>query len=357
MTDQFIPIGVAIALTAIVLWKIFYNNFDMVINYAEKRREKDDISLIIKRNDEPTISINPHTVLPLASTMKIIIAIVFARQVSDNIIDENAWIPKEELLKFYMEGTDGGAHKQWVRANSDKDQYTLKEIAIGMIAYSSNANTEFLMNYLGLEAINLLPASLHMKSHTPIFPIVSSLYIPSYIETKEKVTDKNDLLKRLEGMSREEYIDCSLEIHEHLAANEQRGYMDEVKLDVEFQKIWSDRLPAASAQDYLTLMQVINRRGTFDDKMQRCIEEILGYALYIHPANRKWIEHGGMKGGSTLFVFTHASYTTDKEGNQTEVVFLANNLNVLNSRKLQRNFNSFLLHLLTNKEFRKKISS
>ncbi|WP_394219143.1 serine hydrolase [Halobacillus trueperi] len=357
MTDLFIPVGVAISLTAIVLWKFLYNNTEVVMKYAEKRKEKKDVSLIIKRNDEPIVSINPHTVLPLASTVKIIIAIAFAKQVSDNKIDENAWVPKEELLKFYMEGTDGGAHRQWVRANSDKDQYTLKKIAIGMIAYSSNANTEFLMNYLGLEAINLLPTFLHLDSHTPIFPIVSSLYIPSYIESTEEITDKNDLLTRLKGMSRKEYIDCSLEIHEHLAANEKRGYMDKVKLDVEFQKIWSDRLPAASAQDYLSLMQIINRRKFFDDQMQRCIEEILGYALYIHKANRKWIDHGGMKGGSTLFVFTHASYTTDKEGNQTEVVFLANNLNVLSSRKLQRNFNSFLLNVLTNQEFRKKISS
>ncbi|MGR9048116.1 serine hydrolase [Halobacillus faecis] len=357
MTELFIPVGVAISLTAIVLWKFFYNNTEVVMKYVKKRKEKEDVSLIIQRNDEPIVSINPQTVLPLASTVKIIIAIAFAKQVSDNKIDEHARIPKEELLKFYMKGTDGGAHKQWVRANSDKDQYTLKEIAIGMIAYSSNANTEFLMNYLGLEAINLLPTSLHLDSHTPIFPVVSSLYIPSYIESKEKMTDKNDLLKRLKSMSRKEYIDCSMDIHAHLSSNEKRKYMDKVKLDVEFQKIWSDRLPAASAQDYLSLMKIINRRETFDYQTQRCVEEILGYALYIHKANRKWIDHAGMKGGSTLFVFTHASYTTDKEGNQTEVVFLATNLNVLNSRKLQRNFNSFLLNVLTNQVFRKKISS
>lgn len=357
MNDLFVPAGVAIGLTAIVLWKIFYNNMEVVMNYVEKRKEKEDVSLIIKRNDKPIVSINPHSVLPLASTVKVMIAIAFAKQVSDNTIDENATIAKEELLKFYVEGTDGGAHMKWVRDFADKDQYTLKEVAIGMIAYSSNANTEFLIHYLGLDAINQIPASLQLNSHTPIFPVVSSLYIPSFIETSEKLTDKTVLLKRLESMSREEYLDCALEIHDHITANEQRRYMNELKLDIDFQKIWSDRLPSASAHDYLTLMQIINQRKTFDKRMQDCIEEILGYGLYIHKANRNWIDHGGLKGGSTLFVFTHASYTTDKEGNQTEVVFLANNLNILISRRLQRNFNSFLLNVLTSQKFREKISA
>ena len=338
-------------------FKRYSNDSLFIINYVTKRKEKKDVSIIIERNDSQIISINPNIVLPLASTVKIVIAIEYARQVSNKIIDENTLVPKEELLKYFIEKTDGGAHKRWVQHFNDKDFYSLKEITIGMIAFSSNANTEFLMDYLGLEAINNVLLNLRLNNHSTIFPIVSSLYIPSYIGFKEQIIKKEELLKRLSSMSMDEYSKYSIIIHDHLKKNKYYEYMENIKLDYEFQKIWSDRLPASSTIDYLKVMKMINIGKQFGQNMQKCIEEIMSYSLFTNEKNREWIERGGFKGGSTLFVYTYASFTTDKKGNQTEIVFMANNLNPITSKRIQLNFNQFVLNTLTDESFRSKLSN
>ncbi|RSL29925.1 D-alanyl-D-alanine carboxypeptidase [Salibacterium salarium] len=347
---------VFVLVIGMLIWlKRFQNDPDVALRYAKKRKGEKDVSLIIRRNSQELISINPNVALPLASTVKVILVIEYARQVSNKMIDENTLVPKEELLKYYIDQTDGRAHKKWVEEN-DKNHYTLKEIAIGMAAYSSNANTEFLLNYIGIAEVNNILESLKLKNHSYIFPIVSSLHIPGYIRMKEKITDKKDLLNRMKTMSMDEYIKYAQIIHDHLTNKENRDYMEDVKVDYEFQKIWSDRLPSGSASDYLSIMKMINGREAFNSTMQSCIEEILSYSLYINEENRKWIQRGGMKGGSTLFVYTYASYTTDKIGNQTEIVFLSNNLSALTSKKIKMNFNQFALKILTNESFRKQIS-
>lgn len=356
---EFIIITAAFILTigaAIVLYfKKINNNPFIAIDYAKKRREKKDVSLIITRNQTELVSINPDITMPLASTVKIIVAIEFARQASKNIIDVNTSIPNEQLLKYYLEGTDGGAHKLWINKFNNKPSYTLKEIAIGMIAFSSNANTEFLMDYLGLNTINKVPETLNLSHHTMIFPIVSSLHIPSYISQKEQIKKKDQLLKRLTEMPEKEYIDYSLTIHQHLKNKEKHEYMEKVYLEYEFQKIWSERLPAGSASDYLKVMRMINCREQFNQDMQTHLEKLLGYALFSNENNRKWIERGGFKGGSTLFIFTYASFSTDKDGNQTELVFFSNNLNAFTAKQLQLNFNQFVLNTLKDESFRKKL--
>ncbi|MDG5472142.1 serine hydrolase [Jeotgalibacillus sp. ET6] len=327
-----------------------------MLRYAKKRRADKDVSLLIRRNKQELISINHETSLPLASTVKIILVIEFARQVSIGKIDENERVPKEELLKFYLEKTDGGAHEEWMKEFT-KEDYSLKEIAIGMAAYSSNANTDFLLNYLGIEEVNQLLESLNLHHHSRIYPLVSSLYISNYVKFNEKITTKKELLYRMKNMPIEEYIQYSLLIHNHMANEGKKEYMEKLNLHFDLQKIWSDLLPSGSAKDYASLMEMINDGNVFEEKMQSCIEEILGYSIFKNEKNREWIVRGGMKGGSTLFVYTYASYITDKDGNQTEIIFLSNNLNVLTLRKLQTNFNQFVLKVLTNGEYRKKISS
>ncbi len=54
-----------------------------------------------------------------------------------------------ELDKFYLEGTDGDAHPDWLRDIEEaglieNNSVLLHQVAKGMIAYSSNAITEYL---------------------------------------------------------------------------------------------------------------------------------------------------------------------------------------------------------------------
>lgn len=74
-----------------------------------------------------------------------------------------------------------------------------------------------------------------------------------------------------------------------------------------------------------------------------------------NPANREWLEHSGMKGGSTAFVLTKALYATDKNGNRTEMAYFLNDLSIIEMKSLQMSMNGFELNVLKNKEFRDKV--
>ena len=47
-----------------------------------------------------------------------------------------------------------------------------------------------------------------------------------------------------------------------------------LKVDMEFQRIWSDRLVGANAKDYMSIMEKINSRKYFPKSMQEEIENI-----------------------------------------------------------------------------------
>ena len=47
-----------------------------------------------------------------------------------------------------------------------------------------------------------------------------------------------------------------------------------LKVDMEFQRIWSDRLVSANAKDYMSIMEKINSRNYFPKLMQEEIENI-----------------------------------------------------------------------------------
>ena len=58
--------------------------------------------------------LNEDKLMPLASTVKIIVAIEFAKQAAHNVFSKNEKIALSELAKYYIPNTDGDAHPQWI---------------------------------------------------------------------------------------------------------------------------------------------------------------------------------------------------------------------------------------------------
>ncbi|MFI8577811.1 serine hydrolase [Rossellomorea aquimaris] len=345
-------------LVGIVIWyfSFFSKDPSYIAEYAKRGINSKDVSLVIKRNNTTLLSINPHAVIPLASTVKIIIALEYAHQVRHGSITEDDTVSKETLDKFYVKDTDGGAHQSWLESHNFKSVYTLKEVVIGMMAYSSNANTDYLIKLLGSENINEVPARLELKQHSAVYPIVSALYVPNYIKHKEQL-DSNERVNRLVSMSQEEYMKLCYSIQQDMMDGADQPYLqEEVDLDLPLQKNWSDRLPSSSASDYLRIMELINSRTFFDSNMQICIEEVMGHTIMRNEKNRSWLKYAGYKGGSTHYIHTCAAFATDLQGNKTEIVFLSNQLDDFSRKKLNVNLNQFILKVLSDAHFRKKLS-
>ena len=165
------------------------NLADSFVNFINQNKSR--ASVYITLNDTAISRLNETKLMPLASTVKIIVAIEFAQQSTHEVINENDYVPLSELDKYYIPNTDGGAHEAWLeyarKTNAIQgDSVKLIDVARGMIIYSSNANTEYLMDILGFDAVKDNISLFKLKQHTAIYPLVGSLFMYSLNKRKQK---------------------------------------------------------------------------------------------------------------------------------------------------------------------------
>ncbi len=315
---------------------------DFVAEFLLKNPKKCAVYWV--RNDSLLVGHRADTLMPLASTVKVVVAIEFARQAAQGKLNLKERIALSEINRFYVRDTDGGAHPAWLKdlqkQNLVKDNTApLGEVAKGMMQFSSNANTEFLMWKLGINNINANLPKLGLVRHQLLYPSVSALYVCSeeHSATGLKKMPMSLYLKRTDKYFELLKADTTIKSKFNIA---------NVPLPV--QRIWSDRLPGSTAHEYGTLMKKINSRTYFDKATQAILDQLMEWPMRIHPANRAQFIHYGAKGGSTAFVLNYALYATDKKGNRTELVILTNQLGVFEQTLLQAEFQVFLERLLAN---------
>lgn len=333
----------------IIICLYFYYRPDAnrVLDFIRKNPTKASILLI--RNDDIIAQKNIDKLMPLASTVKIIIAIEYAEQCSNATLDPDELVSFAELDRFYIPKTDGDAHPNWIKSlggQTTSDQVSIREIAKGMIRFSSNANTEWLLNRLGREHVNERLVKLGIRNHTKIYNSDAALFIGKELFPHLK---GKELATAVSKLDTKEYLEAADTIHQKLLLD--ATYKSSLgDLSIELQKVWSDNLSASTVSEYAALMKKFNSKTYFGAKTQAYLDEVLE-ALMENPANRSWLKHCGMKGGSTLFVLTKALYATDKNGNKTELAYFFNDLSILQSVRLTRSLNAFELKILSDKNF------
>ncbi|EOP18548.1 serine hydrolase [Bacillus cereus] len=349
-------IVVVIAFFAVMKYYLSKEDPDYVLNYIKEHKGDETCSLLIRKNGEVVTSVNENKKLPLASMAKIVIAVEFAKQVSEGKIRRDEQISLKELEKYYVKDTDGGAHPAWLedakaRELVKNEQITLEEVAKGMIHYSSNANTTYLLEKLGIDRVNESIKELELTSHDKFSSYTASLYMRGYVE-KELHVQEDQSLEMIRNMSNDEYNKHVLQIHEWMKDESEWKKRDiPLKVDMKFQRIWSDRLVSANAKDYMSLMEKINSREYSPKSMQDEIDNVFKGTV----ENNK-LEYAGQKGGSTAFVLTKSLYTTDKKGNKVEVVIMFNDIdNQITHQKLRNNIDYFIRDVITDEEFIRKL--
>ncbi|OSX97960.1 serine hydrolase [Bacillus nitratireducens] len=337
------------------VWSSNNDDAQYIASFIEEHKDEKNSALLVKRNDKVVYSVNPDVVLPVASTMKLIVALEYTKQVTEGKIDPSSFVSINDVNRYYVPSTDGGAQDRWQNYLQKKEKITegavsLEEVAKGMVKFSSNANTEYLMEVLGLDNINRNLQSLALPAHQPLFPIVSSLYIPGYLN-KELHVPKYKIEKKLKEMSQEQYREYAMIIHERL---KKKGPLlqKEIPLYLEerYDKIWSDRLPAASANDYMVLLQKANHQGGLTEAEEKVWANIVETDMSAKKY-RKTFRHAGQKNGYTPWTVTKAVYAMDKRGNCTEIVFLANNLNEDDSAEIRKHLANLHFHVLQSDKY------
>jgi D-alanyl-D-alanine carboxypeptidase len=231
------------------------------------------------------------------------------------------------------------------------DSVKLIDVARGMIMFSSNANTEFLMDLLGFQKVNHNIELFGLKKHSPIYPMVSSLLM--YQNPKNFKEEK--ILKEINKLSEGEYAKSTMLLHDQM--KEDSDYKNNFRpedLTFKMQKIWSDRLPSSTTKDYVRIGSVLNDRKNFNQNTFGILAEVLE-TMMESPANQNLFLHAGMKGGSTIFVLTKDLYATLKNGTRIELAYFFNDLSQVENLQLQSWMNDFELKILTDESFRKRM--
>lgn len=328
---------------------------DSLLNFIKNNKSKSALYLV--QNDTVIARLNENKMMPLASTVKIMVALEFAKQAGQHVFDENKLVPLKELNRYYLPNTDGNAHPQWLafekaQNHIKNDSISLMNVARGMMMFSSNANTEYLMELLGLDNVKNNLQLLGVKKHTPIYPLVSSLFI---YQNPRKKTEES-ILKGISKLNEEQYARFIYGIHKALAYDtELKSKFRPQDLSMKMQKMWSDRLPASTVKEYAHIVNVFNNRRYFDSSTYNILSLELEF-LMENPANSQWLDHAGMKGGSTAWVLTKATYATLKNKTRLELAYFFNDLTEIESAKLKKWMNSFELKILSDKNFRVLIS-
>lgn len=360
MKIAFIIVGVCfvIGIGVIVAARHYLTKEDpeYLLNYLKKHHNS---SLTVSRNGQTVTAIRENNMFPLASTVKIIIAIEYAKQCDEGKIDPSKKVSLEQLDQYYIPNTDGEAHDTWIDYSKGEGllregSTTLENVVKGMILFSSNANTEYMMNLLGIENINKVLIELKMDQHEHLYPISSAMLIPAYLKNEYPAYSEKQIENKLREMSNEEYIDHSHRIFTSLTKGEKHIYIENSHSDKSLQKIWSDRLTKSTTAEYAEIMRKLNSKTYFSIGTQERLDAVME-GMMENPKNQEWLMHAGKKGGSTLFVATNAAYATDRDGNSTEIVFFANDLEEVERQKILNNLNGFNLKILRDEDFRKKL--
>ena len=344
---------VGVLITGFSLKKKQLSGAEYVLDFIKNNPNKSALTLL--KNNTKITTLNENRMQPLASTLKIVIAIEYAIQSANKTINANQLIDIKDLNIFYVPFTDGYAHYYWLESIKSKlvdNKISIREIAKGMIQFSSNANTEWLQTKLGLDAINKRLDLLKITDHDPIYYLASSLFIPKEVFPNLK---GDALLEALNGLSKKEFINHINSIHNKLISD--KNYKSNLGEDnTKTQRIWSNRLPSSTTNTYAQLMQKLNAKSYFSKEIHIYLDEVME-GLMQSEGNRANLIYAGQKGGSTAVVLTNAFYATDKKGNTTEMAVFFDDLSASEHKKLSKNLNTFIVKTLYNEAFQKQLAN
>lgn len=341
--------------TSIGIWR-FRNKVNKAdpINLAHLIREKIDqgqAAFSCRINRKPWLDINENVNFPIASLTQIIIALDYAKKVSTKEVDPEKIIQIEELDRFYIPKTDGNAHENWLVSLNNPTEVSLKQVAEGMVVYSSNANTDFLIYQLGIDSINKTLAELEFNAHDDIIPITPQLYLP--VKLMGEGMSKDEAFKHIEELPRKEYEEAVIEVFDDWCISPPTK---EIKnkifsnMSMPFQKMWTNKLAKSNTRDYIKLMARLNRETFYSKEVYHHFTPLLRYKIKIDPE----IKHYAQKAGATAYAISLVSYA-ETLSNHIELTYMMNDLNTVEQTMIRGTVERFQTDFMVDPDFRRKV--
>ncbi|MGJ5711062.1 serine hydrolase [Staphylococcus equorum] len=312
---------------------------EFIADYLNENPEKS--GLVISKNDKNIYTHNPELKLPTASLFKIIVGIELVNQYESNKIDLHEKVKISDVNKYNMTPKTNSSFIKW-KKDKVKNQKTvsLYEIAKGMIQYSSNPNTDYLIDRLGNENVNNSAKKLTNNKHEKITKIYPRVIAPLYLH-KVKGNNTEEVADTISKMKPTEYDKVTNRTqdalkHSKFTKEELNNYFPSEKEQVNL----SNNLPKSTAQSYINILNGIENY-THNKKSQKILYNLL--TIDTHSGNNVL-----GKNGYTINI-SNKAITTEQGKNKYTIVLLTSKQNSYEHEKIEKNIEFFIDDILNNK--------
>jgi len=304
-----------------------YTSSWAIRNYL--RTHPDDVAVACLDPREPAEGVyhNADDEYPLASTFKIVLLAAYAQEVAAGRLEAGEIIPLEALETYYLPGTDGGAHPEFLKTLGEGRQtLTLDEVVDGMIVYSSNAATDYLQTRLknvdyadlygrlGLDQasqpISILGLYLAMNNHEQ-GPAKVGLY---NLEAVLTAADKYEQAFINDPAWRQAELDYAANSNNFAPLNVQKWFLGMYGM-------------SGSARDLAKVMQAAyGYNAALSPAAQAVMRQHLEWPLRVYPDNAKDFKVLATKSGAWPAILTSAWYAEPHNSEPRILVVLYANL-------------------------------
>lgn len=313
-------------------------------------KNKRDISATMIENEDVVLDWNGDQKTPLASTVKLMVLFHFVKTVSSGDTKLNEKVALSDIERFYIDRTDGGAHTYWLEVNGFSEHATILDVAKGMMQFSSNACTDYLIDRLGLEKINDQMKQAGLIEHDELMPLTPMILWSAYVSDHEQ-----DALKQMSGVSHEQYKSLMSEIFnimksdpEHKKILEEKT-MEKDLLSFHIQSLLTQKMTKSTTNQYAQFMKRLHDELLTTEEKSLFSQIVLGEIFKTETDQYLWY-----KGGATLFVFTGALYRKTETSSISLSLFI-NDPKADNSHWIEEVFNEFILTAAVDQHFRQRL--
>lgn len=348
-----LPIGLfLVALLYLVIWKksAIYGIID-IFNLIWEGKEwssrlktpedfleyillhQEDVSLVAYEvgNYDKGVFFNADKKRPLASTIKILILIEYARQVDIGILSPEDLVDLADIDIYYLPNTDGNAHPNAFKEFQTKGYITtdqkikLQHVATAMIRYSDNAASDYLIQRLGRDNLNNLPKILQTKNQDVPLPFIGQFLSWGNTERGKNTMER---LQKYQEMQPADYADEVYQLTKKWRDDQEfrRNTINQIKstkwLNFKEQQAMAQALNCGgTASCYALLMEKIYNCKILSQSNVQIIRKYLEWPMEL-AGNQQEIEVFGTKAGSLPGIITEASYLKPKKAKNARVFAL-----------------------------------
>jgi D-alanyl-D-alanine carboxypeptidase len=146
----FLLLVLCVLATALAVYaNIRYTSQNAVLKYISANSDNVAVACFDPANSAAGFYHNADQPYPLASSFKMVLLLGYAEQVASGALDPAETLPITALDAFYLPGTDGGAHSEFLKSLEEgRGSLTLSEVVDGMMTYSSNAAADYILSRL-----------------------------------------------------------------------------------------------------------------------------------------------------------------------------------------------------------------